>query len=321
MPISVVCPKCQSKMLAPDAAAGKAVRCKCGGVVPVTATQSPSSGAPAAKPVPKPATAGPGPGKPTAVSAKSGAPVASAVPSFLDQLTDKDMKQAEINPYAPPPKAGNSDAKALKTYVGENAAAAKKASSASSNLVLLQVFNLIGFVVNLLAGIGLMALASNPGQLQGASPLFGALGIAGAIVMFVFAVYDLVTAIGLMMRGAWGWWLGVIGLGWGIGNYVLNAGLGFLDPEQLPRAIGGCIGALIGVLIAGSLMKTMIEPETQKRFGLKIGSGMAWGIGLGAGITGALILGGLFFALGVSSAAAAPVPSGVGAPGAVGVPG
>ncbi|MFN7730787.1 MAG: hypothetical protein ACK5OB_02725, partial [Pirellula sp.] len=209
----------------------------------------------------------------------------------------------------------------LKTYVGENAIAAKKASSASTNLVLLQVFNIIGFVVNLLGGIGLMALASNPGQLQGASPLFGTLGIILAIALFAFAVYDLVTAIGLIMRGAWGWWLGVIGLGWGIGNYILNAGLGFLDPEQLPRAIGGCIGALIYVLIAGSLMKTLIDPETQKRFGLNVGSGMAWGIGLGAGITGALILGGLFFALGASSAAAASAPSGAGVPGAVGGPG
>lgn len=318
MPISVVCPKCQSKMLAPDAAAGKAVRCKCGGVVPVVVAKSPEAGAPATQSVPKAAVSGAGMAKPSAT--KSAAPVASAVPSFLDQLTDKDMKQAEINPYAPPPKSGNSDAKALKTYVGENAVAAKKAGSASTNLVLLQVFNILGFVINLLGGIGLMVLASNPGQLQGASPLFGALGIAGAIVMFAFAVYDLVTAIGLIMRGAWGWWLGVIGLGWGIGNYVLNAGLGFLDTEQLPRAIGGCVGALVGVLIAGSLMKTLIEPETQKKFGLKVATGMAWGIGLGAGITGALILGGLFFALGVS-AAAASAPTGVGAPGAVGVPG
>jgi hypothetical protein len=238
----------------------------------------------------------------------------------LDQLTDKDMKQAEINPHAPPPKSGNSDAKVLKTYVGQDVAAAKKAGASSTNLVLLQVFNFIGFAVNLLGGIGLLALASNPGQLQGASPLFGALGIAGAIVMFAFAVYDLVTAIGLIVRGAWGWWLGVIGLGWGIGNYVLNAGLGFLDTEQIPRAIGGCIGALVGVLIAGSLMKNLIEPETQKKFGLKITPGMAWGIGLGAGLTGALILGGLFFAIGASTAAAA-APSGVGVPGAVGGPG
>ncbi|MEI8212947.1 MAG: hypothetical protein WCI02_12420 [Planctomycetota bacterium] len=314
--MTVACPQCQAKLVAPDAAIGKAVRCKCGGIVPVPAAAKIDN-----KPAPTENVARKQGGVPSSSSAAkpSTAPVS---PSYLDQLTERDLKQSEKNPYAPPPKASNSDAAALKTYVKDDSEAVK-AKAASSNLVLLIAFNIIGFVINSFGSLGALVLAMNPASLPEGLAMTTALGYALTVVLFLFAIYDLTAAIGLIRKAPWGWWLALVGLGWGIFNNVLNAGLGFLNTEQLPRAIGGAVGALIGLIVSVSLANFLLQPETQKKFNIKIGTGTGWGISLGIGLVMSVILGVLFFTLGsgaVGGGAGGGAPN-QGAPTASGPPG
>jgi hypothetical protein len=279
----------------------------------------------ASKPENKPSQADTVAGKQGSVPSAKSAPARTSVPvsaSYLDQLTEKDLTQSQKNPYAPMPKASNSDAEALKTYVNDDSKGVK-AKSASSNVVLLIAFNFIGFFVYLLGGIGALVLVANPGQLPQGVAITGALGIVLSVVFFLFAIYDLAVAIGLIVRAPWGWWMALIGLGWGMFNNVMNAGLGFLNTEQLPRAIGGAVGALISLLISGALANFLLQPDTQKKFNVKIGVGAGWGIALGIGFVMSVILGILFFAVGVGGAgpnAAGPASAAQGAPAASGPP-
>lgn len=305
MPIPVVCSKCQAKLAAPDAAVGKAVRCKCGAAVPVPASSPVPAATPAAANAPR----------------RDGAKAPAAAPpqaaSYLDQLTENDVKQSQVNPYAPPPKASNTDAAVLRQYVKDNTKEAK-AKAASSNILLLTIFNFIGFGMNTLAGIGMVAIAANADQLKASLPLVAALGVIGAVMMFFFAAYDLATAIGLITKGAWGWWLALIGLGWGMSNSVFNAVSTFLTSEEIARAIGGGVGCLIFLLIAGSLVNFLLGEDTQKKFNVKVSTGLGWGLALGIG----LVLGGALFGVGFATGlysgagvAAPPAAAPTGAPG------
>jgi hypothetical protein len=295
MPIPVVCSKCQAQLAAPDAAAGKAVRCKCGAAVPVPAVANASRGA-----------------------VTKGAPVAAPqVASYLDQLTENDVKQSQVNPYAPPPKVSNTDAAVLRKYVKDNNMEAK-AKAASSNILLLTIFNFIGFGMNTLAGVGMLAIAANAEQLKASLPLVAALGLVGAVLMFCFAAYDLATAIGLITKGAWGWWLALIGLGWGMSNSVFNAASTFLISEEIARAIGGAVGCLIFLLIAGSLIQFLLSKDTQKKFKVNVSVGLGWGAALGIGLVLGGVLFGIGFATGIYSGVgvvAPPAAAPTGAPG------
>lgn len=301
MPIAVGCPKCGAKMNAPDQAAGKGVRCKCGAVVPVpgpapsaptlaTATKSTSSASPA-----------------TGGKKASVAPALS--PSLLDHLTERDHQQFQQNPYAPPPKTSSSDASVLRTYVKDNGKAVK-AKTSQGNLVLLIVCNAIGGFTNLIGGIALFALANFAENVTKAMPMMGTLGTVGGILMLTFAAYDIATMIGLITKQAWGWWLATIGLGWGIANGVGNVATNFLTAEEATGSymIGQAIGALVVLGIMFMLLNFMIDEGTRKLFKVSVPTGAAWGISLGVG----LVLGGILFGIGVAigaNAAAAARPS------------
>src|SRR3954469_12424255 len=82
MPILVKCGGCQAKMNAPDAAAGKKVKCpKCGGVVPVPGGAAvPAPAQAAAKAPPKPAAPAPAPPAAKPRPKPAPAPAASSQP-------------------------------------------------------------------------------------------------------------------------------------------------------------------------------------------------------------------------------------------------
>jgi len=300
MPIAVDCPKCGAKMNAPDQAAGKGVRCKCGAVVPVPGGGSSNAPSPASK-------------SPTTVQGSAGGKKTPATPgmspSFLDHLTERDHQQFQQNPYAPPPKTSTSDATVLRNYVKDTEKEAK-AKSSQGNLILLIVCNAIGGFTNLLGGIALFALANFAENITKALPMLGTLGAIGAVLMLTFAVYDIATLVGLATRKSWGWWLATIGLGWAIANGIGNVALNFLTAEDAPGSylIGQAIGALVMLGIMFALLNFLIDVDTRKLFKVNIPAGAAWGISLGVG----LVLGGILFGIGMAvgaKAAAAARPS------------
>jgi hypothetical protein len=301
MPIAVGCPKCGATLNAPDQAAGKGVRCKCGAVVPVPGS-NPSSAQPVSQAKSSPAPQSPAGGKKAAA-----APAVS--PSLIDHLTDRDHQQFQQNPYAPPPKTSTSDATFLRTYVKDDGKAAK-AKSNQGNLVLLIVCNAIGGISNLIGGIALFALANFAENVTKAMPILGTLGAIGAVLMLTFAAFDIATMIGLVMKKPWGWWLATIGLGWGIANGLSNVAVNFLTAEDAPGSylIGQAVGALVVLGIMFMLLNFLISDDTRKLFKVNIPAGAAWGISLGVG----LVLGGILFGIGMAvgaSAAAAARPS------------
>ncbi len=130
MPIQFQCQACQTTLQVPDASAGKKAKCKCGAIVAIPASTTPSKPAATSNAAPAKAAA-PSPGKPKSASTSAktpkAAPVASNVGSLFDELTDKDWqaKQAVI------PKAdrgGTSDGAFLNAYM----ASAKNMEDAAS---------------------------------------------------------------------------------------------------------------------------------------------------------------------------------------------
>ena len=301
MPIAVGCPKCGTKLNAPDQAAGKGVRCKCGEVVAVPGTSA-TAQQPATVSKSSSTTSATTPNKKTAA-----APAIS--PSLLDHLTERDHQQFQQNPYAPPPKSSSSDATVLRTYVKDNGKAAK-AKSSQGNLVLLIVCNAIGGFTNLIGGVALFALANAAENVTKAMPILATLGTVGALLMLTFAAYDIATLIGLVMKQAWGWWLATIGLGWGIANGLSNVAVNFLTAEDAPGSymIGQAVGAWVVLGIMFMLLNFLIDVDTRKLFKVSIPTGAAWGISLGVG----LVLGGILFGIGMAigaNAASASRPS------------
>jgi hypothetical protein len=119
MPISVACPGCSTKFKAPDAAAGKRIKCpKCGGAIAVTpgaATTATASTAtnsatapPAAKPA-QPAVSAAAP-RPVAAAAKAAPPASPAKPAVAPAA------KAPPAPARPVPASTTPAAKAYEPY-------------------------------------------------------------------------------------------------------------------------------------------------------------------------------------------------------------
>jgi hypothetical protein len=282
----------------PDDAAGKRVRCKCGEVLSVPQAMGAST---------PPGT----PMKATSPAAISPTPTPLG-PSLFDRLTERDLQQAQANPYAPAPKSANNDAAALKTYFRNDDEKKAKEKSSETNLVLLTIGFFLGAVKN---GFGLLAifllanLLANAAQID---PLLQA-GSVIAVVLVVNLVFDVAVGIGLITRKSWGWWITIIGLAWAAADRAVSAvtSILMLEEEELPRKIGTGIGALIFCIICLSLLNFMTQPEAQKKFKVNVRPALAWGVGMGLAILLTGIAYGIGFAAGmqIGEAIAAPPPA------------
>lgn len=260
MPIQVVCPKCGLKLNAPDTAAGKRIRCKCGEAVGVPQGAAASVKSSAAVP------AAAAQGKATSVAPNA---------SLFDVLTDRDLKQSQANPYAPPPKTETSDAAALKNYLRKDDTAKTKAQTSQTNIIILIVGFFLGVIKNGLLVAVFYLIASLVEQVAEFDPLIRAGALFVGIVA-VYAVYNLATAIGLILRAKWGWWLCTIGLLWGVFERVASAVTVLIISEDKMDAIGGILSGLIFSIMCIGFVNFMMQPETQKKFGLSVKSWLGW---------------------------------------------
>lgn len=248
MPIQVVCPKCGLRLNAPDAAAGKRVRCKCGEAIAVPG-----------------ATAAVAPTPPNA--------------SLLDVLTDRDLKQVQANPYAPTAKASNTDAAALRTYLRNDDDKKAKAKKSEGNLVLITVAFFIGMMINSVLAFLMFAVGSLTQQIEAVAPLIRA-GAFFFVILVIFALFDLAAAIGMITRKPWGWWTAIIGLGWGAWERLSSVVVGGFEAEEYAKLIGAAIGALVFAGVCLSLVSFMVQPETQKKFLVDVKPTTAWLVAL-----------------------------------------
>jgi hypothetical protein len=113
-------------------------------------------------------------------------------------------------------------------------------------------------------------------------------------IVAVYAVYNLATAVGLIMRANWGWWLCIIGLIWGVVERIASVVTVLIVSDEKMKAIGGVFGGTIFSIICISLVNFMMQPDTQKRFGVSVKPLVGWAVAIGV----ALLLGGIAFGFG-----------------------
>jgi len=282
MPIPVVCPKCGTKSSAPDNAAGKRLRCRCGEIVAIPASSPPSAPAPA----PAPATA--------AKSSKpaSESPTPSSTGSLFDVLTERDFRQTQVNPYAVSEKSGNSDAAALRTYLKDEDAKKNKAKQNQSNIAVIAVGFFIGLIKTVFLIVMLAALMKVLPQVAETVP-FLQLGGIYFVMLIAYAIVDLVAGVGILMRKPWGWWFAVIGLGWIMAERGIGLVSMFMVSDNTPRLIGFAIGTLIASGLAIALINVLLQSDNQAQFKVRVSGAVAWTVA----ILIPLVIEGVFFAL------------------------
>lgn len=237
---------------------------------------------------PKPAAAPTGtaaattaPRKPApAPTAKPPGSVPEAAPSgsLFDVLTDRDLKQAQANPYAPTAKSGTSDAAALRTYIRDDDAKKAKSKTNRTNLILLTVAYFIGVVKNGFIVAAMYALAAILPQLAEVAPFIRA-GAYFLGVLAIYAVFDLVAAIGLIMRKPWGWWFATIGLGWAIAERIMSfVAACFAVEDQYWALLGPGLSAFVFCSMCASLVNFMLQTDVQQQFGVTLKGSLVWPI-------------------------------------------
>ncbi len=117
-------------------------------------------------------------------------------------------------------------------------------------------------------------------------------GSVGALICVLFAAYNLTTVVGLFVKEAWGWWLALVGMFWGI---VQSLGDGIIGMFYSQSAIVIAWHATIGLalcFVLSWLIHIHLSPGMRVKFDVNTKTEVATGIG----ILGGLILGLCFIA-------------------------
>jgi hypothetical protein len=288
MPIPVTCPKCGTQSQAPDAAAGKRSRCKCGEVIAIPAV---------GQAVGKSSVANPSKAASAPTKSKSPAPAPEPKDSSLfDVLTDRDFQQTQVNPYAVTEKSGISDAEALRTYLRNEQGKVAPVKESQGNLALIVAGFFIGLIKNIFLIVVVLALMHLVPQIGEAIPFLRLGGIYLAILS-VYAILDLAAGVGVILRKNWGWWLALVGLGWIISERLVGFIAMLMVSEDIPRLVGFGVGSSVAGLIATGLIHSLAQPKIQQKFKVKVPVGLAWAIALLV----PLVLEGVFFACSYSA--------------------
>jgi hypothetical protein len=278
MPIPVTCPKCGTQSHAPDAAAGKRSRCKCGEIIAIPAV-------------------GQGVGKASVAKPSMTAPAPeSKESSLIDVLTDRDFQQTQTNPYAVTEKTATSDAEALRTYLRNEQGRIAPVKESQGNLALIVAGFFFGLIKNIFLIVAVLALMHLVPQIGEAIPFLRLGGIYLAILS-VYAILDLAAGVGVILRKNWGWWLALVGLGWIISERLVAFIAMLMVSEDIPRLVGFGIGSSIAGMIATALIHSLVQPKIQQKFNVKVPVGLAWALALLV----PLVLEGIFFACSYSA--------------------
>jgi hypothetical protein len=197
---------------------------------------------------------------------------AAPVGSIFDELTDADWNRESPIKRAYAPPVASKDGAVLKQFMGADMPkAARHQGSIPGGLIALSVLNFLAGGAYILIAIGIMALAqaaSYAEKLQDVMPAlhFGALI---ACVYFLFwGIFDLVLAVGLLQRGAWGWCVAAVG-------YAMSPILAIYQVimKIMAMADGGVPGRIVGMFfgvgITIALTAYVFKDETRLHFGLK----------------------------------------------------
>jgi hypothetical protein len=112
-------------------------------------------------------------------------------------------------------------------------------------------------------------------------------GTLGALICVLFGAYNLLTAVGLVVKEAWGWWLALIGMSWGIAQ---SLGDGLIAMFLSQTAFVGVFHVAIALavsLLLGWLISIHLSPGMRVKFEVSTRGAIAT---LG-GVLGGFILG------------------------------
>jgi hypothetical protein len=118
-------------------------------------------------------------------------------------------------------------------------------------------------------------------------------GTLGALICVLYAAFNLTTAFGLLVKEPWGWWVGLVGLCWGITQSIADASIAvaysqsaFVTTMHALIAIGLC-------LWLSWLIRIHLSPGMKVKFDVQTKSSAA----LGAAMAGGFVLGIVFLAI------------------------
>lgn len=118
-------------------------------------------------------------------------------------------------------------------------------------------------------------------------------GTLGTLICVLCAAFNLLTAFGLLVKEPWGWWIGLVGLCWGITQSISDASIAvaysqsaFVTTMHALIAIGLC-------LWFAWLIRIHLSPGMKVKFDVQSKSSVA----LGAAMAGGFVLGIVFLAI------------------------
>ena len=216
---------------------------------------------------------------------------------LLDQLTKTDFSRAERKEEATGPSKSQKNAKALEPYrdaIGKSKKGGYNDGQGGGGGET-DTLQIIAGLYFLFAGLHLVSLICS---LWFPSLLGETLERAAVIFIVVTGVlnigYDIVGGIGILLKKAWGWWLGVFGVGCLAGMTMpfvflslvalisIIRGRGNLGTSTILLVVGG-VGAAIFVVTC-LVLNSIIQPAKMKTYGVKIPKVVAWLISIIGGV-------------------------------------
>lgn len=274
--LTVKCGQCGKEIKVPLSMAGKRGKCGCGGVIAVPRIAKGSMGGMNAK----------------ALATLGGGQLADSV---FDDLKEQDFERTAVNPYAPTKVDTRRDAKILKTFTAEDEEE-KKAEKKKAGMMTIYVMAACHILGGLLFIVGSLLLIVAAGMLSEVIDEipFAKVGISVvAVIVGIAGIFNIATAVGLLIKQSWGWWLAVISCGWAIGERSSGVVDSIANGLDSTEKIQGSAVYGVFVLVWFVFLQTLVSRETQAIFNVSVKPAVGWVVGLGL----ALAFGGGFTAL------------------------
>lgn len=109
-------------------------------------------------------------------------------------------------------------------------------------------------------------------------------GAVGALICVIYSAFDLTTLYGLVFKERWGWWLGLLGLCWGITLGIGDA-LISLRLDRFSWTSGFHLLIAFGLVLFFSWMiKVMLSSGMRAKFGVEANPALALACTLGIAV-------------------------------------
>lgn len=265
----IQCPSCGVTLKAPETAVGKNVKCRCGAIIAVPASNQPKAKSAPAKPSAPPA-------------------------SYLDQLTANDFQRMEKPKEQPTESQNKKNTDALAPFIKAEAKSGKRSVSERERWDNIDAIYTIFFGLAIL-NIGLLILSI----LLNLDTFFSLRSLLFLPISLISPSLLAATGYGLMKRKTWGWWMAILTLGL-VGGGAFPWIRTFI---QLAIAIGrGAIefsdafwtlayGAFAFLIsgIAVWMLAQLINYPVMKKFKVTMPLVLAWVISIFGGYTAGVI--------------------------------